>query len=214
MSQKHDKQKNVNLFHTARRLGIKLLHTDSRRYQTLNPIQKFEVMHAQEAIIAASEAGLLLKSHLSGKVLDFGCGLGGGALVLSYNGANVTAIDIDSKPIEEFSKYNLIDSVKIIQGDGIAYMDNLPENSLDLVTAFIFGPDFEGSLIRRFFATANHAMKPKGRILITSETGTLSLVDRNCCDGCGHFVSRNVFVVKGFEKSKKGVRGDSKNTVY
>ena len=181
-----------------KRLGIKLLHTDSRRYQAMNPILKFEVIHAQEAIIAASEAGLLLISHISGKVLDFGCGLGGGALVLSYNGADVTAIDIDPKPIEEFRKYSFIDTVNIILGDGIAYMDTLPENSLDLVTAFIFGPDFEGLLIQRFFATANHAIKPDGRILITSETGTLSLVERNCPEGCGYFVSRDVFVVKGF----------------
>ncbi|MDY6854091.1 MAG: class I SAM-dependent methyltransferase [Thermodesulfobacteriota bacterium] len=160
--------------------------------------------HAQEAILAASDAGILLKSHVSGKVLDFGCGLGGGALVLSYNGADVTAIDIDSKSIEEFRKYKLIDSVKIIQGDGITYMNTLSEDSLDLITAFIFGPDFEGSFIQRFFATANHAIKPNGKILITSETGTLSLVERNCPQGRGHLVSRNVFVVKGFEESKKG----------
>ena len=186
-----------------KRFGIKLLHIDSRRYHALNPIQKFEVIHAEEAVIAASKAGLLLKSHVSGKVVDFGCGLGGGALVLSYNGADVTAIDIDSKSIEEFRRYNLIDPVKIIQGDGITYMDTLSEDSLDLVTAFIFGPDFEGSLIQRFFATANHALKPDGRILITSETGTLSLVERNCPQGYGYFVSRDIFVVRGSDKSKK-----------
>ena len=186
-----------------KRLGIKLLHTDSRRYHALNPILKFEVIHAEQTLIAASESGLLLRSHISGKVLDFGCGLGGGALVLSYNGADVTAIDVDPKSIEEFRKYNFINTVNIILGDGIAYMDTLPENSLDLVTAFIFGPDFEGSLIQRFFAAVKHALKPKGRTLITSDTGTLSLVEGNCPKGCGYFVSRDVFVVKGLLKNKK-----------
>ena len=111
-----------------------------------------------------------------GKVLDFGCGSCGPTYLLKFNGADVVGVDeTDWRGISDIS---FLAQEKIVVGDGFEYMKKLEENSLDMITAFMFGPAMDDSLVHRFYAAAQRVINPEGRILVCSDAGTMGIVNR------------------------------------
>ena len=115
--------------------------------------------------------------NVQGNVVDFGCGRGVSTALLASYGANVTGVEIDPQSVEEGVKLDYVPSERVVLADGIQYLKSLPANSLDFVNASMLGPDINGHFIRSFLQACQHALKPGGVVMVTSDAGTMSLID-------------------------------------
>lgn len=151
-------------------------------------------------------AGFLERRHLSGTALDFGCGCGGASVALAINGARVTAIDKSlSVLIDAWAKCYLEQcEATLIEDDGITYLQNLPAESLDIVTAFLFGPDSSGETSSKFFEAAQHALKNDGRLVITSDHETIANFSQATPKNCGVFLQADYPNTPSFVGGKVG----------
>lgn len=135
-------------------------------------------------------SGHLQPKHVQGRVIDFGCGIGTSTLLLLRSGADVVGVDArsnkthlrpsweDTKALAAFEKANLVPNGRILITDGLQYLNELPKNSVDLVTSFMFGPDhIDGCpFFRNFLSAARQVLKPDGKILVTSDQGTIEMI--------------------------------------
>lgn len=172
---------------------LKTSNTESEGCSGMNVLQKFGVNHAQEALATAVEAGMISEEHLHGDVVDFGCGGGGSSWVLAKNGARVTAIDLQEKSLDMLRALGVLDASAIRCKDGIDYLNSLAAGSLDMVTAFMLGPDINGNLVGKFYQAANHALKVNGRLIVTSDPDTRQTFQAKVAQGFG-FSDGHVFM--------------------
>ena len=131
--------------------------------------------------------GLIRLDHLSGSIVDFGCGSGGSSVVLAEFGGAVTAVDLSQAALN-YAKRAIGNFGNCVLGDGINYLRSLPALSLDLVTAFLLGPDTSGDLTRSFFEAAQHALKRDGRLICASDYETIAWLKRVVPRGNGAFI--------------------------
>ena len=124
-----------------------------------------EVIAAQESTLAHAAEVWNARSWLSGKVLDVGCGLGGGAIFWAQEfGACVTAVTIAPSHIELVRKFaaqaGVASRVKTLLGDAL---DVPGENRFDAAVAI----DSSNYLPRRrWFRSLGRLLRANGRILI------------------------------------------------
>ncbi len=144
-------------------------------FETLNPLQSLSAENLKRSLSIALEYGVISEEQIKGKVVDFGCGMGGSAWYLKRLGGDVTALDL--KEMAELKELNVLPEDKIVSGDGIEYLSKLPESSLDLIVAIMFGPDQRGDLARKFLQVAKRVIKQNGAILVFSEVGSLGGFD-------------------------------------
>ncbi|MBI2049564.1 class I SAM-dependent methyltransferase [Candidatus Roizmanbacteria bacterium] len=171
----NDLSKDDNLIEArARRAGLKLIDETDPTWQSMNPLQKGGAQRAQGSLLQGYEEHKLAPVHFQGKVLDFGCGVGGSTYVLSHNATEVTAVD-KSEILTELRVLGL-PNVSIVDGDGIALMAQTPDNTYDMVVAYMLGPDDRGDFIDAFYTQANRIINPNGRILVTSDGNTMHLL--------------------------------------
>lgn len=186
-------QGNLSLETRARRAGLKLIDESNPMWQSMNPLQQGGAKRAQESLLLGYEEHKLAPIHYQGKVLDFGCGVGGSTYSLALNAREVTAVD-NTSSLEELKRLRL-PNVSPIDSDGLALMAQTPDNTYDMVVAYMLGPDDKGDFIDAFYTQANRIITPNGRILVTSDPNTLHiLANRYAGNYGGGFPQSNVFV--------------------
>lgn len=134
-----------------------------------------EARIAHQVLQSCLKSSLIDKSHIRGKILDFGCGFGGSTAVLGIYQGDVTAVDLAG------FQHHLAKALanKIIRVNGVEYLSKLPANSLDLITAFMIGPEFVyHGICKDFYLAAQQALKPDGRILVTSDYETIATLSK------------------------------------
>lgn len=167
-------QENHSIEVRTRRAGLKLIDETDPIWQKMNPLQQGGARRTQESLLNGYELHKLAPVHYKGKILDFGCGVGGSTYVLAHNATEVSAVD-NSASLEELRKLGL-PNVSIVDGDGIVLMSQTPKDTYDMVVAYMLGPDDQGIFIDAFYTQANRIIKPNGRILVTSDGNTMNLL--------------------------------------
>lgn len=134
-------------------------------------------------------------SQIRGEVLNWGCSSGGESYIFRKNGANVTAIDEKPERIARLLKAEILPEDRAIVGDGIEYLGNTPDDTYGLITAFMFTTFSLNlrwyELLTNFYKESNRAIKPSGRILITSDGGTMGNI-KKLLIGYGDYVDRRI----------------------
>lgn len=139
-------------------------------------------MAAATMLIDAERRGQLDLSETR-EMLDFGTGFGGPTLALVelaiLNGGNVTGVDEKDNITGSLSDEKILDGDHYIIGDGLKVLENAA-SGYDLITAFMLGPDIDGQLSIKLIDLSRQSLKPKGKLLITSDHITIDFVTRAC----------------------------------
>lgn len=144
-------------------------------FEALNPLQRLSAENLKRILSIAAQYEVISEEQIKGRVVDFGCGMGGSAWYLKRLGSDVTALDLGE--MTELKRLDVLSEDNIVSGDGIAYLRKLPKSSLDLIVAIMFGPDQRGDLAREFLPVAKRAIKQNGAILVFSDIGSLGGFD-------------------------------------
>jgi SAM-dependent methyltransferase len=144
---------------------------------------------AHQVLQMCLKSNLIYMSHIGGKILDFGCGFGGSTAVLGTYEGDVTCIDL--MKYQHYLAKAMANT--IISGDGVDYLKKLPANSLDLITAFMIGPESQyHGICKDFYLAAQQALKPDGRILVTSDYETIAALSKIAPTGYGSYLNCKV----------------------
>lgn len=174
---------------------MKSINREDPIYKAMDPIQRFGVKVAEEIFLPAVELGFVGLETAKGKVLDFGCGTGGPTYFLSYNDADVTAVDMDQASIDRLVQTGILPRDKVMVGDGIKFMSEQPDNSYDLVTAFMLDPSIghtNATLLRAFWKEARRIIKPQGIVYAQSDVETRSTI-RTVLSGQGIVINPGMY---------------------
>jgi SAM-dependent methyltransferase len=120
------------------------------------------------------------------KILDFGAGSGGPTLALvqlaEQTGGKVEAVEPWQKGVAEIVESGVLPAEDVYVEDGIEFLSKRGQsgNKFDLITAFMFGPDADGSFSNQLIAAASRALEPSGQLLVTSDGGTMEAVQHTC----------------------------------
>lgn len=145
-------------------------------------------MTAQTVLNQASNLGYIDLAKIK-KILDFGAGVGGPTITLAHlaesNGGKAEAVDTSPVFAEFIAKLGILPPEYVHQGDGIELLSSADaQNTYDLITAFMLGPDGRGELIGNLIESSQRALTENGRLVITSDPMTMSTA-RRCCEQAG-----------------------------
>jgi len=97
-------------------------------------------------------------------VVDVGCGDGNFVELLTEHGFRATGVDMDPQACEAARQRGL----NVVQADALAYLSNLPENSVDAFFASHFVEHLHYEQVIALMRAAFRALKPNGRIILTT----------------------------------------------
>ncbi|MDX2471629.1 MAG: class I SAM-dependent methyltransferase [SAR324 cluster bacterium] len=96
------------------------------------------------------------------KAVDVGCGRGEWLELLGENGFDAQGIDLDDKMLAACRELNLT----VTQGDAIAFLKAIPENSLTLVSGFHIAEHLPFEVLKELVFEAHRALKPAGLLIL------------------------------------------------
>lgn len=96
-----------------------------------------------------------------GVVLDIGCGRGEFLSLLKRNNIATRGIDLNGAMVQEAKALDL----DVLEGDAIAYLRSLPDNSLAAITGFHIVEHISFKELVSLFDTANRVLMPGGLVL-------------------------------------------------
>lgn len=96
-----------------------------------------------------------------GVVLDIGCGRGEFLSLLKRNNIATRGIDLNGAMVAEAKALDL----DVLEGDAIAYLRSLPDNSLAAITGFHIVEHISFKELVSLFDTANRVLMPGGLVL-------------------------------------------------
>ena len=121
--------------------------------------------HAEpiDAMLAPlTEAALAFAAFAPGeRVLDIGCGRGEFLSLLKRNNIATRGIDLNGAMVQEAKALDL----DVLEGDAIAYLRSLPDNSLAAITGFHIVEHISFKELVSLFDTANRVLMPGGLVL-------------------------------------------------
>ncbi len=177
------------------------LIVDVRQHPLFEGLNRLEQRSALQAETALNLLGMQGQVDLPGskRILDFGAASGGSTLPLvrlaELNGGVVEAVERNPKSHGDLVASNILPPERVHLGDGLVFLNREMAGGerYDLITAFMFGPDRDGSLTSRLLAAARGALSGEGRLVVTSDTGTMAKVEEVCeLAGCDYQVSQGV----------------------
>ncbi len=104
----------------------------------------------------------LLAVYPSATAIDLGCGRGEWLELLSETGFKPTGVDLDSGMLEACFERRL----QVEQGDALAYLSALPDESHAVVSAFHFVEHVSFDQLRTLVAEALRVLKPGGLLIM------------------------------------------------
>ena len=113
---------------------------------------------AQDYLPLLADAGL----QAGAKVLDIGCGRGEWLELMRDQGFDGHGVDLNPV-VCELCQHKGLD---VLHDDAVAYMARQPAGSLDLITAFHLIEHIPGELLDRLIASALHALRPGGLLIL------------------------------------------------
>ena len=177
---------------------LETVHTDDPELDAFSPYQKLTSKVTSNLISLLMMKGYLDISHVKGKVINWGCGSGGECYIFRINGADVVGVDKFENAIDRLLEANILPADKAIVEDGNEYLKRLPDNTCDLITAFMFTPSpMDGgnskwrSLLSDLYTESNRVIKPSGKILITSDLATMYDV-KDHLFGLGEYIHSHI----------------------
>ncbi|MDQ6649001.1 MAG: class I SAM-dependent methyltransferase [Actinomycetota bacterium] len=102
------------------------------------------------------------------RVVDLGSGRGEWLTLL--RDAGVPAVGVDSNP--GFVASGLARGLDLVHGDAVAHLEDLPPDSLDLVTAFHLIEHLDVDTLLALLAAARQALRPGGCVLLETPNPT------------------------------------------
>lgn len=120
------------------------------------------------------------------RAFDFGAGYGGPTSALKAflpEGAILEAAEVNPAKAAQMVYFGIIGRERIYR-DGFRFLKDKKRigKSLDLITAFMFGPEEEGLVFGRFASNAARVLSPIGQIILTSDEFTLGNIMHFCND--------------------------------
>lgn len=100
--------------------------------------------------------------HTPCTALDLGCGRGEWLQLLQNNGVQARGVDLDEGMLQACHELNL----QVEQGDAIAALQALPDNSLSVVSVFHIVEHIEFSQVQQIAEEALRVLKPGGLLIL------------------------------------------------
>lgn len=100
--------------------------------------------------------------HTPCTALDLGCGRGEWLQLLQNNGVQARGVDLDEGMLQACHELNL----QVEQGDAIAALQALPDNSLSVVSGFHIVEHIEFSQVQQIAEEALRVLKPGGLLIL------------------------------------------------
>lgn len=100
--------------------------------------------------------------HTPCTALDLGCGRGEWLQLLQNNGVQARGVDLDEGMLQACHELNL----QAEQGDAIAALQALPDNSLSVVSGFHIVEHIEFSQVQQIAEEALRVLKPGGLLIL------------------------------------------------
>jgi O-antigen chain-terminating methyltransferase len=119
---------------------------------------KVKEQFAQDYLQLLADAGLQAGS----RVLDIGCGRGEWLELMREQHFDGHGVDLNPV-VCELCRSKALD---VLNDDAVAYMARQPAGSLDLITAFHLIEHIPGELLDRLIASARHALRPGGLLIL------------------------------------------------
>ena len=160
-------------------------------YGNLRDSQKERTLDTKMLLDLLVHTGKLDKSHLKGRVLEFGAGYGTNTQALNNFGGTVEAVDI-ADVVNEIVARGILPQDRVYHQEGIQLLRDRP-NTYDLVASFLFGPissQEDEVFLREFYEAASIGLKQDGRILLTSDINSFRYIEKLAQEGYGE-VSKN-----------------------
>lgn len=104
----------------------------------------------------------LLKSFATCTALDIGCGRGEWLELLTEQGFNAAGVDLDQGMLQACTNLGL----NVAHADGVAYLQQLPEESLHLITAFHVVEHISFEQLQSLVKAALSALVPGGLLIL------------------------------------------------
>ncbi len=166
-------------------------------FKRLDKIQSFEARAAIETLKYCSGSGCINFSDVR-SIADFGADEGGLTFALQALArtikAKVTAIEKEACFAELIVELGTISEKNLKIGNGLKYLEGLRGYSghgFDLITAFMFGPDWSGNYFRQLANASYYSLNQGGNLLLNSDRLTMT----GCIDYLG-FVGADFTTIK------------------
>lgn len=116
-----------------------------------------------------ADVGRVLRPETPGpRVLDVGCGRAEWLTLLRDEGVPARGVDANA----DFVAAGRAGGLDVVQRDAVAYLAELDEGSLDLVTAFHLVEHLDTETLLALFEAAHHALRPGGCLLLETPDPT------------------------------------------
>lgn len=106
------------------------------------------------------------------KALDLGCGRGEWLELLVESGFQATGVDLDDDLLNVCQERRL----NVIQSDALAYLESVPSESIEIVSAFHLIEHIQFSLVRKLIEHAYRVLKPGGLLILETPNSENLLV--------------------------------------
>ncbi len=142
----------------------------------LTSIQRYQYRSAEELVWYGVSERMIRREHITGRIMDFGCGRGGSSMFLHKQGGIVDAIDVSKKKLQSLRRKKRLPRERVMQRDGLKVLCSNAE-LYDMVVATGFGEyATEIEFAREFYEATHVGVREGGVIAVSSDLLTMDNV--------------------------------------